>query len=519
MTSTAALAVTTWNIGAGPGKTADLDALAEASQVICCQEGGDRQPLLTGWAKRTGWSLFAGTTGGGPKVPILTAPGVRVVDARTVIAVGKFRVGDPGAGPAWLQRKAINVVTLAVDGGDELHVINTHMVASVTRSKLPNAWLRRRHYRRHMVALCRLIDSLDGPLVVCGDFNAERGFDLLAPLLDRVDLVPSGPTHGGRRIDLIGIRDLERDDDAVTRETSSDHRAVTATLTLPEVPTMPKPSKTITQRVIDRARALGAEVYTHDQWGAAYKSVYAARRRDRPVRVLQADTLVGHITVTEDDGVLTGDFFADMREVERIGYQRFGSGFSYNWGIDAQGMIGAGMPLDAKGTHTVNDKKVQGFSYDQNHAARAFAFIGVPGDKFTPAARRAWVILFAAMILEGALTEDPDHVPHSLFAAKDCPTDAVRDELPGMKREAKALVKFVREGGDPGAPETPTEPTRGAKVEETADHLRAAVKSLAKAKAQPGSVRDEAILNAASAINEALADTLAVPLLKPKARK
>lgn len=273
MTGAATLTVTTWNIGAGTGKTkaADLDALAEVSQVICCQEGGDRQPLLTGWAKRTGWGLFAGTTGGGPKVPILTHPDVRVVDARTVIAVGRFHVGGPGAGPAWLQRKAINLVTLAVAGGDELHVLNTHMVASVTRSKLPNAWLRRRHYRRHMAALCTLIDSLDGPVVVCGDFNAEPGFDLLAPLLDRVDLVPSGPTRGSRRIDFIGVRDLKHVDDAAIRETSSDHRAVAATLTLPEVPTMPAPVKYDFAKIL---RAADLKVVEIDGWRTRGRPAY-----------------------------------------------------------------------------------------------------------------------------------------------------------------------------------------------------------------------------------------------------
>lgn len=211
---------------------------------------------------------------------------------------------------------------------------------------------------------------------------------------------------------------------------------------------------TPTQRVVKRVRELGGEIYTHGDWGSRCKHIYTARRRTRPVRIKQADTWVGHITVTRSRGDSKEAFFEDMRLVESIGLDRFSSGFSYNFGI-RNGRIGVGQPLDSKGTHTVNNKNRAGFSYDQNHAARAFAFIGMPGDVFDKRDHEAAVILTAAMILEGQLTEDPDVLPHSFFAWKDCPCDSLRNQLGDILRDAQALVKRVRAGEKPVEPVEP----------------------------------------------------------------
>jgi hypothetical protein len=150
---------------------------------------------------------------------------------------------------------------------------------------------------------------------------------------------------------------------------------------------------------------------------------------------------VSHITVTRDDGPLKGDFFADMREVEQIGFERFGTGFSYNWGIDpVTGMVGVGMPLMAAGSHTINDKHRKNYSYNQNYVARAAAWIGMPGMVPTKDAKEAFAQLLAAHIEEGALTPDFDFKPHSFFAAKDCPTQAGRDAMPWIKRRALKVL-------------------------------------------------------------------------------
>lgn len=194
----------------------------------------------------------------------------------------------------------------------------------------------------------------------------------------------------------------------------------------------------ITTRVVRRARRkYGVKVYHHKAWGSKARGVYAQRRKHRPVNVLKADTLVQHITVTLDTGPLAGDFHRDMQTVERIGLERFGSGVSYNFVVDMQtGEVAVGMPLDAKGTHTVNDKRMAQFSYDQNHAARAIAVLGVENDKLSPKAERAIAGLIAAMVDEGALTDGFDYMPHSFFAWKDCPCDATRNRMAAIRAMA-----------------------------------------------------------------------------------
>ena len=213
--------------------------------------------------------------------------------------------------------------------------------------------------------------------------------------------------------------------------------------------------KTITQRVVDNARRRGVVVRSRPAWGSNpvgrgwplapdVDNVYAWRRKHKPVRS-PADTLVQHITVTFDSGELVGDFAADMRTIERIGFERFGSGFSYNFGVDMRtGMVGVGMPLDAKGTHTVNDKGVPGYSYDLNLTARAIAVVGMPGDLLSRRAERSIVLLSAAMVEEGALTRGYDYDPHSLFAPKDCPCAPTRDRMEAIRRAVADLVRNDR---------------------------------------------------------------------------
>lgn len=198
---------------------------------------------------------------------------------------------------------------------------------------------------------------------------------------------------------------------------------------------------TITSRVVKNARERGLTVLNHKQWGSEHRDVYAYRREHKPAQQ-PADTVVQHITVTLDHGELTGDFKTDVQTVERIGMERFGSGVSYNWVVDMEtGMIAVGQPLDAKGTHTINDKKVPGYTYDQNLVARAIAVLGMPDDKLSDKAERAIAHLLAAMIDEGAVTKGFDYVPHSLFAFKDCPCDATRDRMTAIRAAAIANLK------------------------------------------------------------------------------
>lgn len=182
------------------------------------------------------------------------------------------------------------------------------------------------------------------------------------------------------------------------------------------------------QKVVKYLRRHGVTVYTRKAWGSKYGTVYAWRQIFK--RAYQpADTVVQHITVTHQ----TGDFKADVQLVERIGHQRFGSGISYNWVVNmTTGEVAVGQPLNAKGTHTVNNKGRPGFSFDQNYWARAIAVLGMPGDQLSEEAQRSIELLLTGMAKRRAITKTFDYLPHSAFTAKDCPCDPTRDKMPAI---------------------------------------------------------------------------------------
>lgn len=200
---------------------------------------------------------------------------------------------------------------------------------------------------------------------------------------------------------------------------------------------------TITQLTVAAARRRGVKILTRDQWGSQAEDIYQKRRELTAAGhwgefVLRPSLLFQHMTVTDDDGPLTGDFAADMREVEHVGVQRFGSGLSYNFVVDmTTGMAGVGMPLDAKGTHTVNDKHVTGLPYDLNRYARAVAVLGLPHYRLSAAAELTIVRLHLAMIDTDALRPGYKYHPHSLVAAKDCPCDPTRNRMDEIRREVR----------------------------------------------------------------------------------
>jgi hypothetical protein len=195
------------------------------------------------------------------------------------------------------------------------------------------------------------------------------------------------------------------------------------------------PALTVTQRVIRNARRRGVVVHGRKAWGTQHGWVYQWRRVNRRAKS-PADTVVQHITVTNRSGIK-----ADARTVERIGWERFKSGVSYNWLVDmVTGEVALGQSLDAKGTHTVNDKNVPGYSYDQNLVARAIAVVGMPGDQLSEKAERAIVRLLAAMVDEGAVTRGFDYDPHSKFAYKDCPCDPTRTKMARIRAAVKKAL-------------------------------------------------------------------------------
>jgi hypothetical protein len=199
----------------------------------------------------------------------------------------------------------------------------------------------------------------------------------------------------------------------------------------------------VTSRVVRNARRRGVTVYTRKQWMPKRPkelAVYQWRRINRRHSLLPkqpVDTVVQHITVTRD----TGDFKADLRTVHDIGKARFGSGISYNFVVDMNsGKVGLGQSLDAAGTHTLNEKNLPRFSFNQNYVAIAIAVLGMPGDELSHAAKLSITRLLAALIDEKAVRNGFDYMPHSAFAAKDCPCDSTRNAMPHMKKGAERLI-------------------------------------------------------------------------------
>lgn len=185
---------------------------------------------------------------------------------------------------------------------------------------------------------------------------------------------------------------------------------------------------------------------TRRQWGSKHQALYHWRRVSKRHLLLPrrpVDTVWQHITVTNDTGKFIGNFRTDMQTVERIGYDRFKSGVSYNLVVDMHtGLVGIGMPFDAKGTHTVNEKRIPGYSYDQNYVSIAIAFLGMPGDVPSPKAVDSLLKVHSVLRKCGIVTPHYDYEPHSLVQYKDCPTNSVREIMPLVYRRGRRLSRY-----------------------------------------------------------------------------
>ncbi len=244
------MSTATYNLGDGPDhrKVTDLLTLADmGADVIGLQEAGDRGAVLFKFlTKHPRWGLFSDPhTPGSSSVPILyRLDRFALVKAEAVIAVPAMNVGPDGAGPSRAKAKVVNRVHLThTETGRTVHVLNTHMLPSVTRKDLSEfeTATRRAHYAQHIAALAATVNARDGVVFVTGDFNAPPTFDLLQPLKDArlVGWSETG-THGTRPIDHV----LSREAAVLTGvrqellDLSSDHRAVVNyhTLQLKETP-------------------------------------------------------------------------------------------------------------------------------------------------------------------------------------------------------------------------------------------------------------------------------------------
>jgi hypothetical protein len=202
-----------------------------------------------------------------------------------------------------------------------------------------------------------------------------------------------------------------------------------------------------------RLRDQGLAFQTRRDWGAVHESTYQWRRANRHVDLPLQYGFV-HISVTDEVGDVLGDEHAAMRVIERVGFERFQSGFSYNWGVHDTGRVMVGMPLDAAGTHTVDDK---GFlspaGTTLNYYGHAVCLPQLEATPVTDAQVSSIAAVFAAEKRAGLLTLKGDRLyGHREVAAKSCPGDRMWARMDDCNDLMHDYIRHGLPGGDDDMP-------------------------------------------------------------------
>jgi len=151
---------------------------------------------------------------------------------------------------------------------------------------------------------------------------------------------------------------------------------------------------------------------TRAEWGASPSSLSPYQMRLPAVGVY----LHHSVTIFDDDGSYTStdDVASDMREIERIGLQRFGR-YSYSYNSHPSGIVGEGQG-DLVGAHTQNF----------NSTTFGYCFIGnYMNDPVTDAQVEAFGIWWRWKVSQGALSPDAYVKFHRDVKDTACPGDNV----------------------------------------------------------------------------------------------
>jgi len=174
----------------------------------------------------------------------------------------------------------------------------------------------------------------------------------------------------------------------------------------------------------------GLEIFTREAWDAE-QNYTSARSVDEP-----ASWFFLHISVTIDAGNTGLSEADDMRDIERIGQQRFGIGFPYNAAIFDTGRLYEGQPLTRRGAHTVNDRHIAGFPMPPlslNVGGRAIVLPQMVDDDVTDVQIDQAARWAAAQKRSGLARRDAPWFGHRDFAFKSCPGDTGYDRLPDLR--------------------------------------------------------------------------------------
>lgn len=167
-----------------------------------------------------------------------------------------------------------------------------------------------------------------------------------------------------------------------------------------------------------RLQAQGLVITYREAWGAI-QNYTSDRTVNRP-----AQWLFLHITVTADPADTVAAESAACRQVEAIGQERFGIGWSYNAGVMQSGRLYEGQPLTRRGAHTVNDKPNPAFPEGSlNYDARALALVQNVEDAVTDAQIDSAARWGAALRRSGEAIANARWYGHRDVTAKSCPGD------------------------------------------------------------------------------------------------
>ena len=176
----------TFNIG--PATPADFAALADGQTFLGCQEASDQQ-MMTAAYRQTHPDMRGSHSAdpGKDAVPIFThADFANQVVTKYHLAVGVRWVGLRGAGLSDHSHRKYITEMIAGD----LHILNTHLIPSYTKSKaylgLAEWRARQEHVHDHVEAIRTVVRGMprDEPVILLGDLNGHPDRPELKPLHD-----------------------------------------------------------------------------------------------------------------------------------------------------------------------------------------------------------------------------------------------------------------------------------------------------------------------------------------------
>lgn len=239
-TSDNVVGIATYNMGAHQGtdkqKTDDFLALAKrGADIICVQEGDKYGKTMDAFIHaKPEWAVWRGDNAHKREVAILYKTGLgTVVAKRSYLEHSRQYVGENGTSSTIKDKYCMRLDIQLKKSARTITILNHHSLPSATMSKQAlgkTEWQKRRDFfQQQMSVLTGVIDSCVNNVFVCGDFNATAAFDLMAPLMSRVNNDHTYITLDTRTIDFVAHKTpnshvSKNRDDKVS--TSSDHAAI-----------------------------------------------------------------------------------------------------------------------------------------------------------------------------------------------------------------------------------------------------------------------------------------------------